>query len=208
MGHLFLDIETYAAKDMKETALNPYLPGSKVLFIAYNYYEGDKPPVKKSIKKPEYLAEWQGGEKKMLLTFLSMMQRLQRKDKNLKIHGFNILHFDLPYLFGRMRSHKIADEQKIYDILFNTVGFDMMQLGSMLSDKERRREALWGLNEQEVNKFFGIQTVEGTDTDCSRLYDSGKKGEIIEKCLAEFNYEQMLNSFYLYVQELSEGGQN
>ena len=65
MGYLFLDIETYVSPDDDASGLNPFRPASKVLSIAYNYYDGFK--VKESeIRKPTILKEWEDGEKKIL----------------------------------------------------------------------------------------------------------------------------------------------
>lgn len=205
MGHLFLDIETYAAKGNEASALNPYHPESKVLLIAYNYYDGFQPPVKKDIKPPSFLKEWESNEKDMLLEFLRFLENLQKKDPHLKVHGFNIHHFDLPYLFGRMKFHGLAPVSELHDLLFRPFGTDMMQLSALISDDTRHREQLWGIGQKKVNEFFGIQIKEGTGLDCSRFYDSKDYDKIIDYCTQEFTFEQLLNSFYLYVRRLVEG---
>jgi hypothetical protein len=64
MGHLFLDIETYAAKDNGETSLNPYEKGAKVILIAYNYYTGFKPPSKEQIRPPIFLKSGRAMKKR------------------------------------------------------------------------------------------------------------------------------------------------
>ncbi len=38
MGYFFLDIETYIDDEVKYSALNPFTTKSKVIAIAYNYY--------------------------------------------------------------------------------------------------------------------------------------------------------------------------
>ncbi len=171
MGHLFLDIETYAAKGNETTALNPYHADSKILLIAYNYYDSFRPPVASDVKEPTFLKEWELGEKEMLRQFLDFLRSTQQKDKHLKMHGFNILKFDLPFLFGRMKTHNLTDEKELHEMLFRPFGHDMMQLSSIVSDQTRVKEQLWGIGQKDANKFFGIQVKEGTGVDCSRYYD-------------------------------------
>ncbi len=205
MGHLFLDIETYVSKDNEQSGINPYLPGSKVLVIAYNYYDGFRPPAKKDVKPPVFLKEWESDEKAILLQFLKLLRELQQKDPHLKIHGFNILKFDLPYLFGRMKMHGLAGEQELHNILFRSFGTDMMQLGSLISGYTREKEQLWGISQKEANRFFGIQVKEGSGVDCSRFYDAGEFDRIMRYCTQEFTFEQLMDAFYLYIRRLMDG---
>lgn len=204
MGHLFLDIETYAVKGNEATALNPYHPEAKILLIAYNYYNSFKPPVAADVKPPTFLTEWELGEKEMLKQFLDMLRTTQRADPHMKFHGFNILKFDLPFLFGRMKSHNLVDEQELHELLFRPFGHDMMQLSSIVSDQTRAKEQLWGIGQKDANKFFGIQVKEGTGVDCSRHYDKKDYDKILNYCQQEFTFEQLLNSFYLYAKRLRE----
>lgn len=203
MGHLFLDIESYAADE--KNASNPYLPESKVILIAYNYYDSDKPPIKNEIKAPTLLKEWASDEASILKEFLAMLRELKKKDPKLKIHGFNILRFDLPYLFGRMKTHNLADEHELHKILFCTLGTDMMHISSLLSDSNRSKEQLWGLEQSDINRFFGMQKQEGMEIECSKMYDRKEFDKILQHCAEQFKFEQMMNSFYLYAKSLGEG---
>jgi hypothetical protein len=205
MGHLFLDIETYVSPHDNDSALNPYHRDSKVLVVTYNYYEGFKPPVKSEIKEPIFLKEWELGEKALLTKFMEVLRELHRKDPYLKIHGFNILRFDLPYLFGRMKFHEVAGDEEIYSLLYKPFGTDMMQLASLISNESRAKEQLWGLNQKDVNRFFNIQIKEGSGLDVSRFYDNREYDKILEYCNQEFTFEQLLNSFYLYARLLRDG---
>ena len=204
MGHLFLDIETYVPKDNIDSARNPYHPSSKVLAIAYNHYDSFKPPVKAEIKQPILLKEWEFGERQMLMEFFTTLSGLLDKDPNMKIHGFNILKFDLPYLFGLMRTHGIAAESDLNKLLYRS-GTDMMHLAAVLSDEGRVKEALWGIGQKEVNKFFGLQIVEGTGLECSLHYDNKEYDMLVDRVTREFNFEQLMSSFYLYAKRLQEG---
>ena len=205
MGHLFLDIETYASESNPDSALSPYLPESKVLVIAYNYYPGFRPPAKAEIKPPVFLKEWEFGEKSMLASFLQALRSIWQKDPHMKLHGFNILKFDLPYLFGRMAFHGLAQEHELHNILFRPFSIDMMQLSSLISDASREKEQLWGISQSKANEFFGIQVKEGSGIDCSRFYDRREYEKIMDYCRKEFTFEQLMNAFYLYAQGLKEG---
>lgn len=206
MGHLFLDIETYVSRNNLDSANNPYHPESKILAIAYNYYDTFRPPVKSEIKEPQLLKEWESGEKQMLTDFVVLLRKLLEKDPYMKIHGFNILKFDLPYLFGRMMLHGVADERELHMMLYRH-GTDMMHLAGMLSEETRAKEQLWGIDQNDVNRFFGLQSVEGIGLECSLHYDHKEFERLAERITKEFNFEQLLNSFYLYAKRLQEGAE-
>ncbi len=198
MGHLFLDIETYASKDNGETSLNPYEKGAKVILIAYNYYTGFKPPAKNEIRPPIFLKEWESNEKEILQKFHTFLAATFKKDPHLKITGFNILKFDLPYLFGRMKLNEIATERELHDLLFRLFGIDLFQVSALLTEKTRKYEQLWGISHKDASKFFGLQVKEGNGLDCSGFYDKKEYDKIIKYCTEEFNFEQLLDAFYLY----------
>lgn len=204
MGHLFLDIETYVSEGNSESGSNPYVPESKILVIAYTYYDTKKPPAKRGIKAPTLLKEWDLGEKKMLSNFFDFLKGIQSTDKALNIHGFNILRFDLPYLLGRMKAHNIAPEEEIHSLLFTPNVNDMMHLGRLISDDSRKKEQLWGISQANANDFFGIQTREGIEGDCSRLYDAGNYDKITDQCSRGFTFEQLLNAFYLHAKNMMD----
>lgn len=205
MGHLFLDIETYQGRKSEESSTNPYIPEAKVLLIVYNYYDTKNPPIKKEIKPPVILTEWKSGEKAMLEGFFAALTDIRKNDKHFMMHGFNILKFDLPYLFGRMNTHKIDDDKTLRSVLFENKCIDMTQLSAIISDESRRKEHLWEMGKTELNKFFDLQKEEGSSDKISRLYDNNDYDEIISQCKNEFHLEQMLNAFYLYVNRLVEG---
>ena len=201
MGHLFLDIETYSSAEDADSSLNPYLAGAKVLVVAYSYYEGFKPPRGGEVKAPVFLVEWEKGEKELLLAFYRFLKQAKLKDPYLKVTGFNVLKFDLPYLFARMKLLGIADEKELYELLFRPFGLDLMQLSAMLPLETKKYEQPWGLSQKKASEFFGLQQKEGTGLDCSKWYDAKEYDRILRYCTEEFNLEQMLDCFYLYVLE-------
>ena len=205
MGHLFLDIETYLSPLDPESSLNPYKKDSKVIVIAYSYYKGFAPPKKDEIKPPVFLKEWESSEKEILRSFLSFLQNANKSDKYIRICGFNVLKFDLPYLFGRMKFHGLADENELHDLLFLPFGTDLMQLSPIISQKTLQHSQLWGISHKDACSFFSLAVKEGTGADCSSFYDKKEYGKIMKYCNEEFNFEQLLEAFYLHVTEKGTG---
>lgn len=199
MGFIFLDIETYSSKDNSNSSLNPYEKESKVLVISYNYYEGFKPPRKEEIKKPTFLKVWDSDEKEILTEFYNLVKNIEKKDNYLKFVGFNILKFDLPYLFGRMKVLGIADEKELHKTIFNKFNIDMYQLSSIVSEETLKHEQLWATNHKKVSEFLKLQIKEGEGIYCSEFYDKKEFDKIIDYCFSEFNLEQMFDSFYLHI---------
>lgn len=199
MGHLFLDIETYSSHEDGDSSLNPYKNGAKVIVIAYSYYNTFKPPKKDEIKPPVFLKEWESDEKTILTEFYNFLKKAKNSDQYLKITGFNTTKFDLPYLFGRMKLLKIAQEEELYELLFRPFGLDLFQLSPIISEETKRREQLWGISHKRVCSFFKLQEKEGTGLECSKFYDNKEYDKIIRYCTQEFNFEQLLDCFYLHV---------
>lgn len=199
MGHLFLDIETYVSKENENSSLNPYEKESKVILIAYNYYEGFKPPTKQQIKPPTFLKEWESDEKTILTEFYEFLRDTNKNDPYLKITGFNVYKLDLPYLFGRMKRLNIAEEKDLHELLFRPFGIDLFQLSPLISGKTVKHEQLWGISQKDASAFFGLTVKVGTGDECSKFYDRGEYDKIIKYCKEEFNFEQMMDAFYLYI---------
>lgn len=202
MGHLFLDIETYASENDPQSAFNPYKAESKVILIAYSYYDSFKPPVENEIRAPIFLKEWESSEREILQKFYDFLKELQKKDQHLKITGFNVVKFDLTYLFGRMKVYNLASEDELHELLFNKpYSIDLMQLSTIISEETRKYEQPWSINQKKASEFFGLQAKEGTGKDCSKFYDQKEYDKIIRYCTQEFNFEQLLDCFYLYLIE-------
>ena len=205
MGHLFLDIETYSSAANPVSSLNPHEPESKVIAIQYSYYDSFRPPTKAEIHAPTFLNEWESSEKEILTKFYLLLKSLATADKYLKISGYNILKFDLPYLNGRIVALGIASPKDAHDALFRPFGIDLYQVSAILPGKTRKYQQLWGISQKDANKFFGIQVKEGSGADCSRFYDAREYDKILRYCQQEFTFEQLMNAFYLYVNGLMQG---
>ena len=68
MGYFFFDIETFIDESDKASGLNPYKNKSKIISIAYNYYNEFKMN-EKFIRPPTVLKEWEENEEKILKKF-------------------------------------------------------------------------------------------------------------------------------------------
>lgn len=203
MGHLFLDIETYSAPHNPDSSINPYLPESKVIIISYSYYPGFRPPTREEIKAPTFLKEWESDEKRVLTSFLTFLRQAHQQDQYLKITGFNVLKFDLPYLFGRMKKHGLTTEEELYELLIRPFGVDLFQITPLISESTTKNEQLWGVNHKEASRFFNLQVKEGSGLDCSRFYDAKQYDLIMKYCTEEFNFEQLLDAMYLHIRDVA-----
>lgn len=200
MAKLFLDIETYVSIENEKSGLNPYEKESKVIVISYAYYDGFEPPTKEQIKPPTFLKEWESDEEKILIKFYDFLKEIQDgKEYPPQFIGFNILGFDLPYLFGRMKKYKIATESELHSRLFRPFAIDMYQLTPMISKDTIKRNQLWGINQKKASEFFNLQVKEGRGDELSRFYDKKELDKIMKYCEEEFNLEQMMDAFYLFI---------
>ena len=132
MAFLFVDVETYIDPEDETSGLNPYRKNSKVISISYKFYAGKKLLYKNkktgeldlnplTIKKV-----WESDENTILEEFWVFFKGKVEDEvrtyhgeevTDLKVVGFNHTKFDLPYLFGRMQFHKIAEPSELYSIL-------------------------------------------------------------------------------------------
>jgi len=199
MGYLYFDIETYVSKNDTHSGLNPYLPESKVIVISYTYYNTFHPPSNDKIVNPTFLKEWESNEQTILTIFYNKLKEIHQNDKYLTVCGFNILNFDLPYLFGRMMIHKIASESELFSVLYSAYAIDMYQLSGIISHRTRKFEKIMGMNQKEVSEFFSLTVKEGTGDECSKFYDDKEFEKILAYCRQEFNFEQMLSAFYCQI---------
>ena len=212
MSLLFLDIETYVSKENEKTGLNPYMEGSKVITIAYNYYE--KFTIKEiDVIKPLILKEWDfnsNGEETILRSFYDNLKNKIKTDRyvdkkgrnrcNITIIGFNHLEFDLPYLLGRLCFYKIDSPENIYENLFlEPMHTDLMQLTQLISTKSLEYEKLIPMNHKLACEHFKIKVKDGEGKDLSRFYDA-KDYELILKYIdQEFSFEKMYFAFIDYI---------
>ena len=212
MGYLFFDIESYVCVHNRNSGFNPYEKESKVIVISYNYYPGFNAPKKNQLKKPIFLKEWERSEKDTLEEFYGFVK--DRVDKEtvindagkemtrLKMVGFNILKYDLPYLFGRMEQLKIADKRELFYYLFvMPYAIDLYYMTPMVSQKTHEYKQLWGISQKEVNKFFGLAIKEGRGDELSRFYDAKEYDRIMKYCNEEFTFEQLYDSFLMHILE-------
>jgi hypothetical protein len=187
MGYFFLDIETYIDDEVKYSALNPFTTKSKVIAIAYNYYNEFKIS-EKIIRKPTVLKEWESGEKKILQDFYTFAKLKIPDDKHFKYLGFNCIKFDLSYLMGRLITHEIDTPENIYYNLFTAPHIiDLGQISQILSNNKFKE--ILNINQKTTNSFFDLPIKQGTGKDVTKFYNN-KEFDKIEKYISEeFSFE-------------------
>lgn len=201
MGYLFLDIETFVDEKNMKSGLNPYEKESKVIMINYNYY--DKEPLSyEDIKPPTFLKEWESSEKEILTKFYEVIKEMREKHKERKcipkFIGFNILGFDLPYLFGRMVVNEIDTPDVLHDLLFRKpIKIDLMNVSSVLSDKVPKYNEILPLRQNQANEYFNIPQKTGTGGNLTNFYLAKQYDEIIRYVKEEFTFEAL----YLLMKE-------
>lgn len=204
MGFLFLDIESLMHEENSGTGLNPHFDESKVLVIAYSYYNSYNPPTESQIQKPTFLFEWViGSEKELLNNFFLFLKKVSKEDSFLKLVGFNHLAYDLPFLFSRMKINEIATEKELFDLLFtNPRHIDLSQLAMAISEDTKRDEDFRCISQKKINSYFSIPIKQDTGADVSDFYYK-KRFDLIERyCSEEFTFELLYKSildYFLYV---------
>ena len=187
MGYFFIDTETYIDKEIPESGLNPYISSSKVICIAYNYYD-EFHLSEKHIKKPTILKEWETSEADILGKIYTFLKLKIDADKHLKIIGFNNLKFDMTYLFGRLVVNKIASPQEIYDIFYRKPHYiDLGQLSQIISNNKFKE--ILNISQKDAIKFFDLPAKKGSGKDITNFYKNKEFDKIIDYINEEFSFE-------------------
>lgn len=196
MGFLFLDIESFIDPLEPGSGLNPYFEKSKIIVIAFNYYSNQIAPEGEQIKPPTFLFEWvEGSEKKLLEKFYSELKQICEKDAFLKIVGFNQLAYDLNYLFGRLKYHKIDSEKELFDKLFTKPRhIDLAQLGMAVSRSTKRDSDFRTISQKTINSYYNIPLKEASGKDVSIFYLKKEYEKIVKYCQEEFTFELLYQS--------------
>jgi hypothetical protein len=187
MGYFFIDTETYIDKEIPESGLNPYISSSKIICIAYNYYD-EFHLSEKHIKKPTILKEWETSEADILGKIYAFLKLKIDADKHLKIIGFNNLKFDMTYLFGRLVVNKIASPQEIYDIFYRKPHYiDLGQLSQIISNNKFKE--ILNISQKDAIKFFDLPAKKGSGKDITNFYKNKEFDKIIDYINEEFSFE-------------------
>lgn len=193
MGYLFFDIETYVDKENPTSGLNPHMPESKVIAIAYNSY--DTFVIRTDLREktsPTILKEWELGEKEILSDFFDFWKMRMDRDEHLKICGFNHTKFDAPYLSSRLIINDISDPYEIHEYLYQRPHYiDLAQIGMITSGRMAKRKEFYNVGQKEINKFFGIPVKEASGKDVSRWYDREEYDKIEDYIKTEFTFEEL-----------------
>ena len=189
MGYFFFDIETFIDESDKASGLNPYKNKSKIISIAYNYYNEFKMN-EKFIRPPTVLKEWEENEEKILKKFYNFIKIKLPDDKHFKFIGFNCTKFDLTYLLGRLELYEIDTKEEIYEYLFRLPHvIDLGQLDQIIS-KNRFKEIM-NINQKEANNFFDIPLKKGSGKDVTKYNLNKEYDKILEYINDEFTFETL-----------------
>jgi len=219
MAFLFVDVETYIDPEDETSGLNPYRKNSKVISISYKFYAGKKLPYKNkktgeldlnplTIKKV-----WESDEKTILEEFWEFFKGKVEDEvrtyhgeevTDLKVVGFNHTKFDLPYLFGRMQFHKIAEPSELYSILLERPHqVDLMQLAMSINPTNFKTKAekwarptqmnheLFNQGQKITNQTLGIKIKKGSGKDITKYYLEKNWESIEEYIREEFTFEEL-----------------
>lgn len=199
MGYLFIDIETYVDKISPLSGLNPYLKTSKIISIAYNYY--NQLILKDlDIKKPTLLKEWESSEREILLNFYRFLKMKVEDDKHIKLVGFNHLKFDLTYLFGRFIMNEVADPEEIYTLLYKKPHcIDLAQISQIISNHKSKE--IMNVGQKVVNRFFGIPVRSGSGLDYTKYYENKEYDKYEKTVYDEFSFEKLYINLREHLQE-------
>ena len=197
MGYFFIDAETYIDKEKPESGLNPYIASSKIICIAYNYYD-EFHLSEKHIKKPTILKEWETSEADILNKIYTFLKLKIEADKHLKIIGFNNLKFDMTYLFGRLVVNKIAPTEEIYDVFYRRPHYiDLGQLSQIISNNKFKE--ILNISQKDANKFFGLPLKHGSGKDITIFYKNKEYEKIVEYINEEFSFELLYISIRRHI---------
>ncbi|MDX9797585.1 MAG: hypothetical protein WCY18_07470 [Methanofastidiosum sp.] len=187
MGYFFIDIETFIDPKQPETGLNPYLANSKIIIIAYNYYD-EFHLEEKHIKSPTILKEWENGEKLILLRIYDFLRIKIQDDPHLKILGFNNLKFDMTFLFGRLIQLNIAPVDEIYDVFYRKPHYiDLGQLSQIISN--HRFKDILNISQKKANEFFELPIKSGSGKEVTKYYLNSEYDKIVNYVKEEFSFE-------------------
>lgn len=190
-SYLFIDIETYIDKQNPETGLNPYYFNSKIITIAFNYYDAFV-LTEKNIIPPTIYKEWESSEKEIVEKFYNFVKKKVEISPHIKIVGFNHIKFDLPYLFARLAYYEIDKKENIHKIFFQLPHYiDLGQISMITSSRMKQRKEFYNVSQKEVNKFFNLPIKAEGREKLSEYYRNKQFEKIIEYIKEEFRVEQI-----------------
>jgi len=177
----------------KKGSLDPH----KGRVIAITYQKGFKGTT-------ECLKEWKSSEIKILDYFYfhiaALAKEYKRRGEHFYFVGFNIVTFDLPFLFNRMRYYERQKFEKgeqgeaefldhvgrRFNLIYRRVPpIDLLQIHLPHNDFRRPR-----LNHNTVFKAYGFETVERGDI--KEWYYLGQYSKIEDYIKREFVYPALM----------------
>ena len=201
MAHLFLDIETVPdftneeyleAKERIDSGKLNKDSSDKGLY--WKFCNGGLGPFDGKVVLITYqiddgavcrLEEWKDGEESILKKFFQLLQKLGKD--GLEIVGHNVLGFDLPFLYERMKRHTVGDEKWIYHYLIKKpVAVDFLQLHLPLNYMRRS-----GLKYDVLAEAYGFLLKEDNGSSIAEHYYKRDYDRIMEYSERKFTYPKL-----------------
>lgn len=129
------------------------------------------------------------GESTILKKFYGVLKDLQTGSEYdwLQVVGYNILGFDLPFLYERMRLHHIDDAKWLYHYLIQKPdAVDLLQIHMPLNGMQRL-----GLKHDVLADAYGLPTKGDGGRNLSSYYFAGEYGKIEQYSEKEFIYPEI-----------------
>ena len=216
MSILFFDIETFIDVSNPRSGLNPLEEESKVILISFTYFK-DETTISQEIIEPVILKEWEyklNGEKRILQTFYSFLKQKVLEDTyinkegikrcNLTLSGYNILGFDIPFLFNRLVKNNIDTKNNIYEILINKpILIDLMQISILLSNKSHKYNKLLPSSQKTINQKLNIPVKTEEGKKISEYYINKNFDSIINYVKEEFTFNLLYLKLKSIIQNLT-----
>jgi len=168
---------------IRKGMLNPF--DGKIVAITYQHND----------EKLHILREWKSSECEILQEFFNCVDKATEDGWNsrnpLTYVGFNILHFDIPFLFCRMQHHKIITSWRGHELnrLFRRLyqfSIDLLQVHLPQNDYN-----LKGLSHDKLCNAYGLPTKNVTGKIVTDLYYKEEHEKIEEYVRKEFVYPQL-----------------
>lgn len=199
MGYLFIDIETYVDLQNRDSGLNPYEKESKVLTICFSYNSKFRLTLA-DLGPPTILKEWESSEEEILKRFYSFIKEKVETDEHLKLLGFNIQKFDIPYLFGRMMVKEIDLPKNLSNVFYKRVHvIDLGQLAMILSKKMQEKKEIFNVSFNEVSISLGMPSKTGNGLAVSKWYRDQEYDKIVKYIRQEFQFDKMYLTLRDYI---------
>jgi len=212
LAYLYFDVETVPAFDSRDEylRLKKMIDEGKLTretnkALYYKVMSGARNPQEGKVisiayalndEKPKILREWELTEPSVLQSFYDVADRSTREslrlEKPITYVGFNILNFDIPFLFCRMQHNKIQTSLGTHDArwLFRRLfqfSLDLLQIHLPLNNFESK-----GLDHNALCHAYGLPAKPLGGYVLAEFYYRKEYEKIEDYVQCEFVYPEIL----------------